>query len=136
VSFSSCFEEGTRVSFSSRFVKSGYCFQVSDSEKVTTSSKKKTVTTFSRDQKSRLWAHSPQIRFIIPLRAEKKFENISPTCLFVEVCTDILHAQAREKDTIVVGYFFPSPLPPKIGRLNPWGWEGGEGAKTPLLYVL
>jgi hypothetical protein len=37
------------------FVKSGYCFQVSDSEKVTTSSKKKTVTTFSRDQKSRLW---------------------------------------------------------------------------------
>jgi hypothetical protein len=32
VSFSSCFEEGTRVSFSSRFVKSGYCFQVSDSE--------------------------------------------------------------------------------------------------------
>ncbi len=52
VSFSSCFEEGTRVSLSSRFVKSGYCFQVSDSEKVTTSSKKKTVTTFSRDQKS------------------------------------------------------------------------------------
>jgi hypothetical protein len=39
----------------SRFVKSGYCFQVSDSGKVTTSSKKKTVTTFSRDQKSRLW---------------------------------------------------------------------------------
>jgi hypothetical protein len=54
VSFSSCFEEGTRVSFSSHFVKRGYCFQVSDSEKVTTSSKKKMVTTFSRDQKSRL----------------------------------------------------------------------------------
>jgi hypothetical protein len=55
VSFSSCFEEGTRVLFLSRFVKSGYCLQVSDSEKVTTSSKKKTVTTFSQDQKSRLW---------------------------------------------------------------------------------
>jgi hypothetical protein len=54
VSFSSCFEEGTRVLFLSRFVKSGYCFQVSDSEKVTTYSKKKTVTTFSQDQKSRL----------------------------------------------------------------------------------
>jgi hypothetical protein len=54
VLFSSCFEERTWVSFSSRFVKSGYCFQVSDLEKVTTSSKKKTVTTFSRDQKSRL----------------------------------------------------------------------------------
>jgi hypothetical protein len=59
VSFSSCFEEGTRVSFSSRFVKSGYCFQVFDSEKVTTSSKKKTVTTFSRVQKSCLWKQLP-----------------------------------------------------------------------------
>ncbi len=50
----------------SRFVKSGYCFQVSDSEKVTTSSKKKTVTTFSRDQKSRLRVLGPQVRVNIP----------------------------------------------------------------------
>jgi hypothetical protein len=46
VSFSSCFETKTRVSFSSHFAKSGYRFRISSPEEVTISSDKKMVTTF------------------------------------------------------------------------------------------
>jgi hypothetical protein len=46
VSFSSCFETETQVSFSSQFAKSGYRFRISGPEEVTISSDKKMVTTF------------------------------------------------------------------------------------------